>query len=180
MKDIKVKEVMIPISNYVAVNKESSLIDVLRALESDRSEKQHAHRDAIVIDDNGELIGKITMIDIFRSLEPNYKNIDMEQTGGVLTRDFVMKIVKDFNLWMDPLQDLCQRGAQLKVSDVMHIPEKVEYIDENETLEKALNQYVMGVHQPIIVKHGDKVTGILRFGDLFEIVRERLLACAVA
>ena len=104
----------------------------------------------------------------------------MEQAGGVLTKDWVMKIVKDFNLWMEPLQDLCQRGAQLRVADVMHKPDKVEYIDEDETLEKALNQYVMGVHQPLIVRSGDKVTGILRFGDLFEIIRERLLACSVA
>ena len=180
MKDIKVKEVMIPIANYIAVKKDSSLIDVLQALEAARSEQEHAHRDAIVVDDAGELIGKITMIDIFRSLEPNYKNINMDQIGGILTNEFVMKIIKDFNLWMEPLQDLCERGAKLHVGDVMHTPEKVEYIDENETLEKALNQYVMGVHQPLIAKSGDKLSGILRFGDLFEIIRERLLACRIA
>ena len=131
MKDIKVKEVMIPIANYIAVKKDSSLIDVLQALEAARSEQEHAHRDAIVVDDAGELIGKITMIDIFRSLEPNYKNINMDQIGGILTNEFVMKIIKDFNLWMEPLQDLCERGAKLRVGDVMHTPEKVEYIDEN-------------------------------------------------
>ena len=57
----------------------------------------------------------------------------------------------------------------------MHIPEEVEYIQERDTLEKALNKFVIGVHQPLIVKKGDKVTGVLRFGDLFEIVRSRLL-----
>jgi hypothetical protein len=35
----------------------------------------------------------------------------------------------------------------------------------------------MGVHLPLIVKKGDAVTGVLRFGNIFEIVRERLLSC---
>ena len=50
-----------------------------------------------------------------------------------------------------------------------------EFLNEDDNLEKALNYFVMGVHQPLIVKNGDEVTGILRFGDVFEIVREHLL-----
>lgn len=179
MKNIHVKEVMIPILNYVTVKKENSLIDVLQALEAGRSDK-HAHRDAIVVNDDGAIIGKVTMIDIFRALEPNYKKIDPEQTKGVLSSRFIMKAVKDFNLWMEPMQDVTERGKKLKVADVMHIPEKAEYIEESDTLEKALNQYVMGVHQPIIVKNGEEVTGILRFGDIFEIIRNRLLSCVIS
>jgi hypothetical protein len=76
---------------------------------------------------------------------------------------------------MEPMETVCERGKKLGVADVIHIPEEVEYIQERDTLEKALNQFVMGVHQPLIVKKGDAVTGVLRFGDLFEIVRSRLL-----
>ena len=61
----------------------------------------------------------------------------------------------------------------------MHIPEDHEYIQEEDSFEKALHEYVMGVHQPLIVKKGDKITGLLRFGDLFEIVRKQILACPV-
>lgn len=177
MKNIQVKELMIPISNYVTVKKENSLIDVLLALDADRKSKaDHAHRDAIVVDGDGNFIGKLTMIDIFRALEPNYKKIDPEHSTGVLTKKFVMDAVRDFNLWMEPMQDVRERGKNLKVADVMHSPEDVEYIQESDTLEKALNEFVMGVHQPLIVKSGDEVTGVLRFGDLFEVVRARLLS----
>jgi CBS domain-containing protein len=176
MKDIQVKEIMIPISNYVTVKKESSLIGVMQALETARkSDKAHAHRDAIVVNDAGDFIGKITMMDIFRALEPNYKEVPAEQTKGVLSKKYVMDAVRDFNLWMEPMETVCERGKKLGVADVIHIPEEVEYIQERDTLEKALNQFVMGVHQPLIVKKGDAVTGVLRFGDLFEIVRSRLL-----
>ena len=62
-----------------------------------------------------------------------------------------------------------------------HTPEKMEYIKEAATLEKALHLYVMGIHQPLIVNNEDgKVTGVLRFGDVFEAIRQRLLNCSAA
>jgi hypothetical protein len=32
------------------------------------------------------------------------------------------------NLWMEPVEDVCQRGSKVTVADAMHIPEKSEYI----------------------------------------------------
>ncbi len=179
MDKIQVKEIMIPILNYVTVQKENSLVEVLQSLEQTRkSEKEHAHRDAIVVDANGDFIGKVTMIDVFRALEPNYAKLEKQQAKGTLADGFVMKAARDFNLWLEPAQTICERGGRLKVSDVMHTPEKVEYIKETDTLNKALHLYVMGIHQPLIVKNQDgKVTGLLRFGDVFEAVRQRLLNC---
>ena len=178
MKAILVKEIMIPIANYVAVKKENDLVDVLKALESGRSGvTRHAHRDAIVVDDRGAYLGKVTMIDVFRALEPNYRKAAREKKGATLTSEFVMKAVKEFNFWLEPEETICKRGAALRIADVMHVSEKMEFLQEDDTLEKALNLYVMGVHQPLIVKHGDAVTGVLRFGDVFEVVRKRLLEC---
>ena len=177
MKKISVKELMIPISNYVTVKKGDTLVDVMQALEQAREADERAHRDAIVVDDSGEFVGKVTMIDIFRSLEPNYKKFANSGSARTLTSDFVMKAVKEFNLWMEPEQTICERGSRKKVAEVMHVPKKMEYLQEEDTLEKALNLYVMDVHQPLIVKSGDKVTGVLRFGDMFEVVRKGLLAC---
>lgn len=182
MNKTQVKEIMIPISNYVTVQKEHTLIDVLQSLEQTRkSENDHAHRDAIVVDANGVFIGKLTMIDVFLALEPNYSKIGQGQDKGVLTADFVMRAAKDFNLWVEPTQTICERGGRLTVSDVMHTPEKMEYIEESATLENALHLYVMGTHQPLIVNNEDgKVTGLLRFGDVFEVIRQRLLSCGVS
>ena len=180
MKKYFVKDLMIPISNYVTVKKSDNLVDVLQALESARQADAHAHRDAIVVDDSGAFLGKVTMIDIFRALEPNYGKLMGGKTTGTLTRDFVMKAVKEFNLWAEPEADICQRGARKSVAEVMHTPRSVEFLQEEDTLEKALNLYVMGVHQPLIVKRGETVTGILRFGDMFEVVRKALLNCDIA
>jgi Mg2+/Co2+ transporter CorC len=177
MNKIQVKEIMIPISDYVTVQKKDSLIEILQSLEQTRkSDREHAHRDAIVVDVNGVLIGKVTMIDVFRALEPNYEKVEKQQKKGTLTAEFVIKATKDFNLWMEPTSTICERGNRLKVADVMHTPEKTEYIKETATLDKALHLYVMGIHQPLLVRKEDrKVTGVLRFGDVFEAVRQSLL-----
>jgi CBS domain-containing protein len=182
MNKTQVKEIMIPILNYVTVQKENTLVEILQSLEQARkSENEHAHRDAIVVDANGAFIGKVTMIDVFRALEPNYTKVEQKQEKGVLTADFVMKAAKDYNLWIEPTQTICERGGRLTVSDVMHTPEKMEYIEETATLENALHLYVMGIHQPLIVNNKDgKVTGVLRFGDVFEVIRQRLLGCSVS
>ena len=180
MIDILAKDVMIPISMYVTVKKNDTLIEVLQALEDARNtESGHAHRDAIVVDEDGEFVGKVTMIDIFRALEPNYKRVDEKSSMGALTQLFVAKAVKDFNLWMEPMQDVCGRGAHKFVSEVMHVPGEADFIREEDNLELALHKYVMDVHQPLIVKEGDIVTGVLRFGDVFEVTRKAMLSCPI-
>lgn len=179
MKDILVKDVMIPVSDYVTLKEDNTLYDVFRVLEESRSTGNRAHRDAIVLDENDDFKGKVTMIDIFQALEPNYKKLFKNYKDGTLTKDYVLGAIKDFGLWLEPMDNLCERGMGIRVSEVMHVPEDLEYLDENDSLEKALHEYVMGVHQPLLVRSEGTVTGVLRFGDLFEVIREQMLSCPV-
>jgi predicted transcriptional regulator len=177
-----VHEVMIPIQSYVTVHEEDSLFDVIQALESSKvKNKGRAHRDAVVVDGNGKFIGKVTMIDIFRVLEPNYHKFDVDEIiaggKGELTEDMIKAATKDFDFWVEPAKTICERGEAKKVSEVMHVPKEREYILEEDSIEKALHLCVLGAHQPLIVKKGESVTGMLRFGDIFEVIRENLLMC---
>ena len=80
MKEIKVQEIMIQISKCLKVRKDHSLIEVFKALDQIRTtENDAAHKDAIVLDESGGLIGKVTMIDIFRALEPRYGQVQQQQ-----------------------------------------------------------------------------------------------------
>ena len=178
MKKILVADIMVPLSYCLKVQKDYSLLDVFQALDQTRKSKNESlHKDSIVFDENGAFLGKVTMIDIFKALEPNYSRVKQQhKTASTLSAVAVMKIADDFNLWLEPTQTIRHRAGQLKVADVMHIPEKIEYIKEEENLEKAMHIYIMGVHQPLIVKNADnEVTGVLRFGDIFEAFRQSLL-----
>jgi CBS domain containing-hemolysin-like protein len=180
MRDVLVRELMIPIADYVAVGRETSLVDVMRALEAARtSGTEHAHRDVIVVGAEGEFVGKVTMIDVFRALEPNYKKVGSSESTDILSSAYIINAVRDFGLWLEPMASVCDRGMHVTAGEIMHTPEPQEFLREDDTLEKALHLFVMGVNQPLIVKSGETVTGVLRFGDLFEVVRKRLLACEV-
>lgn len=179
MRNILIKNVMTPISDYATIKQDQTLFDVFQILETSQASAKQFHRDLIVVDRNNQFKGKITMLDIFRALEPNYKKLNVTYTDGTLTKDAVLNTIKDFNLWLEPVKNLCERGAAIKVSDIMHLPESHEYVAEDDSLETALHQYVMGVHQPLIVKKEDQVTGILRFEDLYQVIREHMLTCKI-
>jgi len=180
MRDVLVRELMIPIGNYVAVELGTSLVDVMRALEEARqSSSEHAHRDVIVLGAEGEIVGKVTMIDVLRALEPNYKKVGSSESTDMLSSAYIINAVRDFDLWLEPMRSVCDRGMHLTAGEIMHTPEAQEFLQEDDTLEKALHIFVMEVNQPLIVKNEETVTGVLRFGDLFEVVRQRLLSCEV-
>lgn len=177
MKDVLIKTVMIPLHDYVTIKETNTVYDLFQVLNKNESAAGHSHRDVIVVDDNGTFKGKVTMLDIFRTLEPNYKKLFKVYEDGTLTKDYVINAIRDFNLWMEPMKSLCERGASIKISEIMHIPDDHEYLQETDSLEKALHEYVMGAHQPLIVKNGDTVTGVLRSSDLYEVIRDEMLSC---
>lgn len=181
MKNILIKTVMTPITDYVTVKKDDTLFDVFHNIENHKTDSgRKAHRDVIVVDQDGNFAGKITMIDIFRELEPNYKKLFKNPQESILTQDFYRDALKDYNLWREPIKDLCERGGRIKVSQVMHVPDGSEFVQESDSLEKALHVYVMGEHQPLIVKDGENITGILRFEDLYNVIHQQMLQCPIS
>ena len=124
MKQILVADTMIPLSYCMTVQKDHSLLDVFQALDQTKKSKNKSlHKDSIVFDENGTFLGKVTMIDIFKALEPNYGRVKQQhKTASKLSAGAYMKIAEDFNLWLDPTQTIRHRAGQLKVADVMHIP----------------------------------------------------------
>jgi len=178
MKEILIKDVMTTISDYITIKEDAILYDIFQLIENNKQDiNKHTHRDVIVVDNMGTFIGKLTMLDVFRALEPNYKKLFKNYKDGFLTKEFVLNAAKEYDLWREPIKNLCERGSHIKVSEIMHIPEKDEFVQEDDTLEKALHAYVMSGHQPLIVKKNDAITGILRFEDLYEVIRENMLSC---
>ncbi|WP_461210575.1 CBS domain-containing protein [Desulfocurvus sp. DL9XJH121] len=179
--DITIKDLMIPIGEYVSVGIEDTLLDCFLALEEDKKTRgqAHSHRDVLVFGPDGGVRGKVTMTDIYLALEPGYKSIleSMDQRS-VLTPDYMAAMFREYDLWSAPLADLCRKASGLKVADIMHEPAETEFVDAGAGLDKALHLYVMGAHQPLLVREGGKVVGALRFGDVFSRIKALVLACA--
>jgi len=107
--------------------------------------------------------------DFIRALEPRYNEIldfDSLARFGISSR-FIGSVIKDQGLWQQPLDNLCQRGSQIHVKDVMYTPAQGEYVQEDASLNEGIHQLIVGHHQSLLVARDSKVVGVLRLSDVF-------------
>ncbi len=172
---------MIPVVEYSRVKEDTSVHAAMTELVKESKDKNlsHPHRDLLVEDSNGKVIGMVTMLDIFKHMEPSYFKLLSKNPSRFLDKSYVQKVFKDFHLWSEPLKSLCQRIGGVKVSDIMQTPEQADILSEEDKLDKALHAYIVGAQQPTLVRKDGKITGVLRLGDVFEKVRDSILACEI-
>lgn len=172
MKSIKVKDLMVSLTDYAAVSQEATLYEAVLAL--DEAQKRihrdrHPHRAVLVLDAEKHVIGKLSQWDFIRALEPRYDElIDFNSLVrfGFSTR-FIRSMIDDHGLWQKPLDNLCQRASQIKVRNVMYTPAEGEYVREDATLDEGIHQLVIGRHQSLLVTRDSRVVGVLRLSDVF-------------
>ena len=183
MQTRKVKELMVPLEEYATVSEESSLYEAVLALEEaqDRFRKdRYKHRAILVYDKNRKIVGKLSQLDVIKGLESGYKNLDLsgvKHTG--FSPEFIKSLIKTYDLWSKPLDEMCRKAPSIKVKEVMYTPTEGEYVREDATLDEAIHQLVMGKHQSLLVTTGEKIVGILRLTDVFLEIGEVMKACGV-
>jgi Mg2+/Co2+ transporter CorC len=184
MADKKVKDIMVPLADYATVSENANLHEAVFALR----EAQHKfdlskdpHRAIIVLDNKGNVVGKLSQLDLLKGLEPNYDKIgDFRETSRFgFTPDFLKSLMKNYGLWNHPLMDLCKKAAEKKVKDIMYTPTRGEFVLEDAFLDEAIHQLIMGHHQSLLVTKDKKIVGILRLSDVFREVCDLILACPV-
>jgi len=169
---MQVKDLMIPVGEYKTVGADASLSEVAGVLANSE------HRDVLVVNDDGDLEGVITMTDILMALEPNYKKLSQKDLDSdILSNRYVADLFKEFDLWADPLEAVCEKSASILAGEVMHIPSEGEYLQEDEELEYGIHRYIAGVHQPILVRSNGTIVGVLRLSDIFDEIKAQMLVC---
>ena len=177
MKKKIVKELMVPLAEYATVSEEATLFEAVMALERAQEkfdQSRYPHRAVLIYDKEGHIVGKVSQLDVMRALEPKYEamGIPGSLSRFGLTRRFQKTMLEQLRLWDKPMDDICRKAARIKVKEFMYTPGEGEYIDEDATMDKAINQLVMGHHQSLLVMQDDTIVGILRKTDVFmEIVR---------
>lgn len=172
MKSITVKDLMVSLADYASVSQEATLYEAVVAL--DEAQKRlhrdrHPHRAVLVLDEEGQAIGKLSQWDLIRALEPRYNEIGDFKSFVRLgfSSSFIRSMIKDQGLWQKPLDNICQKASQIQVKDVMYSPSEGEYVSADATLDEGIHQLVIGHHQSLLVTRGSKVVGILRLSDVF-------------
>jgi len=184
MEAIQVKNLMVPLEQYACVSQEATLYEAVVALEEAQGQcapTGYPHRAVLVRDKDGKVIGKLGRLDVLRSLEPRYSELsDLKKVSGFgLSAEFMRSMMQRYELWKAPLDDLCRKAGQIRVASIVSAPLEGEFVEEDATLDKAVHQMIMGHHQSLLVTSGERIVGILRLGDVFKEVSERIKACKV-
>jgi CBS domain-containing protein len=184
VKTYPVKDLMVPLSEYATVSETATLYEAVLALEEaqEKFEDKHTryrHRAVLILDKDGDVIGKLSQLDALRALEPKYQK--MVKGEGLrrygFAKEFEESILEKFGLFAGALEDICRKAGERNVKEFMYTPTEGEYVSEDATLELAIHQLIIGRHQSLLVTRNEKIVGILRLTDVFAAVFHRMKEC---
>jgi CBS domain-containing protein len=184
LKSYSVKELMVPLSEYATVTENATLYEAVLELEKaqERYEDKHTryrHRAILILDKNGNVVGKLSQLDVLRALEPKYE--DMIEGRGPqrfgFTKKFMQTMLQEYHLFADPMEDICRKAGEKNVKQFMYTPGEGEYVTEKASLGEAIHQLVMGHHQSLLVTRDEKIVGVLRLTDVFAAVFHKMKEC---
>jgi CBS domain containing-hemolysin-like protein len=182
MSSRKVKEVMIPLTEYATISQEATLYQAVLALEetyAHTDQQKHKHRALLVYDGDKRIVGKLSHLSILRALDPKFQDVG---DVNMLTRfgfgpAFLRNITRDFELLQKPLDDICKKAAKITVRKIMQIPTKEEYIEQEASINEGIHLLAIGRFQSLLVKQGEEVVGVLRLSDAYHIILEMMKKC---
>jgi hypothetical protein len=89
----------------------------------------------------------------------------------------MQSMLADYQLFANPLDDICRRAGEQNVKKFMSTPTEGEYVAEDATLDVAMHQFILGHHQSLLVTAGEKIAGILRLTDVFAALSHKMKEC---
>jgi CBS domain-containing protein len=183
LKTTRVKDVMVPLSEYATVSREATLFEAVHALKEAQAnfdQTKYRHRAILIYDENNRIVGKVNFQSILRGLEPKYDAMISDRGPMHLgfTKKFQHAIIEQLKLWDDPLDDICAKAANVKVKSFMTTPRPEEQVSVDSPLNEAIHYLVMGHHQSLMVTEGGEVVGILRLTDVFDLVADAVSKCS--
>lgn len=183
MKTHDIKNLIVPLSEYATVKKGATLFEAVLALEKAQQEfdqTKYRHRAVLVLGDTGNVIGKISQIDALKALEPGY--LEMGKDKKVTSLGFNAKFLEDmkqqYSLLCKPMENICKKAAVNKVENFMSKVTEGEIVQIDASLDVVIHQMIMGNHQSLLVKEGEKVCGIVRLTDVFAAVFHIMKQCS--
>jgi CBS-domain-containing membrane protein len=180
----KVRDIMVPLEEYATVPEDATLYEAVVALEEaqERFERnRYEHRAVLVYDQRHDIIGKVSQLDLIKGLETGYRNMgDLKGvTHSGFSSEFLRSMMKKYELWQSPLDEVCGKAAHIKVKDIMAAPLEGEIVDAKSSLNEAIHMLVMGCRQSLLVLEKGSIVGILRLSDVFGEICRQIKACRV-
>jgi CBS domain-containing protein len=172
MRSLKVTGLMIPLSMCPTVSEEATLREAMSALETTRMRvdaPDYRPRFVIVHDVHYNVVGVLRQTDVLKSLEPKYSLIEKSERDAPSERapHAIESMMNEYDLWEEPLADVCRKAKDRKVKDIVAKPVEDEFISEDASIAEAIHMMLMGNQASLLVKGEVGVLGIVRLSDIF-------------
>ena len=181
VKTIKVEEIMVPLGEYVQLDESRTLYDAIMALRKlQKEKKENIHTSVLIVTQEGNIANMLTILDIFRIMEPKYKDVeDIDLSRFGMQPGYVESMLESFDLWANPLEDVCRKTSQVVLKDIEWelIPRDV--IDAEATLDLAVHRMIVNNKHSLLVKKGDTFVGVLRSFDIFDTFCKAIEQCDI-
>ncbi|RJQ74498.1 MAG: CBS domain-containing protein [Desulfobacteraceae bacterium] len=185
MKRHKIKDLMVPRSEYAVISQDASIYEAVLSLEKAQQafdQSRYHHRAILVEDKHHKIVGKLGQLDVLRAMEPKYEEMKSDAPGMMrygFSKRFLLSLLETYELFNKPMDDICKKAGHEKVSKYMHRPTEGEYIEEDESLDKAIHLLIIGHHQSLLVTRKDEIVGLLRLTDVFAAVFHAMKECGL-
>jgi hypothetical protein len=184
MEKMKVRELMVPVGRFPKISSEATFYEALQALE-DAQKKYLAgeseQRILLVEGTDGNVVSKISPIDLIRGLESDYEQVVVEKTISRFGLGFARKSMQDqYRLWQTPFRDLCRKAIDVKIKDFIKIPDEGQRVGIDDPIARAFDCFVMGRHDSLFVVEDNKTVGLLRFSDVYKKISLTMHECGLA
>ena len=171
---------MIPISEYATVTLGTSLTDAILALEKAQNaytSSKYQHRAILVLDHNGNVVGKVGQLCALQAIEPRYDfNDKIEKVKKYnFSEEYLIRLRERYRFEETVLETgHLQAIAEKKVEEFMQKPRLGEFVAENCNIDTAIHKLVSGRHQSLLVTRQERIIGILRMADVFAAVSHEI------
>jgi CBS domain-containing protein len=183
MKLRKVKDLMVPLSEYATVSETATLLQAFKAFQAAQASLDqvgHRFRSILVVDRDDRFVGKLSKHDVIEALEPRYAEMRNSMQDKSIHRlgfsgDFVESTLEQYHLWEQALENLCEKAVQISVKNIMYTPGRGEFVKESTTMDSAIHRLIIGHHHSLLVTadHDEhEIVGVLRLTDVFEFVSD--------
>ena len=167
---MKVKDLMLPLSECPKVSGDRTIHEAMVMLEADRErfrKSDYRPRLLLVLDDQARVIGSVRHVDMLKGMLGGARPGVAPEPGDQSQTAQISSSPKG-------IADVLSPDRHLKVKAITHFPTENEYIEENAPLEQAAGRLIAGPYLNLFVKSGNEITGILRMSDLFQHLSEDL------
>lgn len=173
-----VREIMVPLSEYVIVSEEETIrgaMGKLRESQFSMPPDRYYHRATLVRNERGNIVGKLGYHGFLAALDPKYENLEelKNLAGSGITKKDLNQEMRDLGFWDEKFPIIKETACDMKMKQVMVKFE--EHVEETDSLAKAMHMMVQLQVNSLLTVQGDRITGIVRLSDLFEAIADCIL-----